>query len=425
MQGEIIAIGDELISGRVLNETSGFIANRLFSAGYRIARITTVGDDPDAIGDALLSALENSRFIIVTGGLGPTSDDITTEVAAMVLGLPLKTNEDLLSRLRQNSHRWGKTPREMIEKLSLLPDGAQVLEPGGSVSGFLIDHEGVNVFFLPGVPEQAERLLVGSVLPRLHTAISPGFLVRQRVYKVFGLNETEINAAIMGLDDSDGISIGYYPVFPEVHVTVTSRDQNHTTVETTLANVCKRLESSLGRNIVATDDDTIETVLGRLLTKRKAMLATAESCTGGLVASRITKIPGSSEWFERGVITYSNRAKSEILGIPEDTIRLHGAVSRETAIGMAEGIKSLSRADYALAITGIAGPAGGSPEKPVGTVYIAMAMPQKTACERFLFPGGRQKIQILTAETALDWLRLHLKHDTFIPGYRPSGGNNC
>ncbi len=414
MRGEIIAIGNELTSGRVMNATSGFAASRLFSAGYPINRITTVGDDPKDIRDVITHAMTRSRFVIVTGGLGPTTDDITNETVSSALGIPLVLNEGIQKRLMAHGKTWGSTRADMIRKLAYLPKGAQVLDPLGSAAGYALEHRGVSFFFLPGIPEQMERLLVEAVLPRLHALVSPDF-IRCRTYRTFCLLETEINAMVGDLAHGDLVTIGYYPVFPEVHVTVTARDHDGRAVDAVFLAVCKETEARLGENIVAIDDDTLESALGRLLTERGGLLATAESCTGGLIASRITRIPGSSAWFDRGVITYSNRSKIEILGVPEDVLERHGAVSEETALHMVEGIVRIAHVPFGIAVTGIAGPSGGTEEKPVGTVHIAIATPDWTASHRFCFSGTRSMIQKSTAETALDWLRRTLQYGTRLP----------
>ena len=420
MHGEIIAIGDELISGKVLNTTCGFVANRLFCSGYQITRITFIGDDPDAIRGCMLSAIERSEYVIITGGLGPTSDDITNEAVAKALGRHLVLNKEILGKIREAERHLAR-PLPLWEKLAWLPEGAEVLNPEGHSAGYLLIHQDVPLFFLPGVPEQLEAHMVQQVLPRLRGLTAPKMAVMQQTFKVFGLSETEINVLFKDLESSqDGLSIGYYPNSPEVNVTVTVKGLNSERVAEVFGMACKTIEELLGRYIVAVNEDTLEAMVGRLLLKNGGVLALAESCTGGLLGQRVTSVPGSSEWFDRGVITYSNKSKKELLGISPETLSRYGAVSYQTAEEMANGIRRLSDASYGLAITGIAGPSGGTPQKPVGTVYIAMATPEKTAIERFHFPGTRHMVQALAAETALDWLRRYLIYDTYVPGYRPA-----
>jgi len=422
MYGEIVAIGNELISGRVVNTTSSFAASKLFAAGYPVNRITTIGDDPESIRVCLLAAIGRSRFVLVTGGLGPTSDDITNEVVAKALGRRLALNQEILNKIRQAGSKWGLTPLAMREKLAWLPEGAEVLNPNGRAAGYVLQQDGVPVFFLPGIPHQLEDHMVQQVLPRLDRVISVRSTSKQRTFKVFGLLETEINAMIGDLDlDVEGISIGYYPNFPEVYLTLTAKHDDPETADASFRSVCQLVEGKLGRNVVARDDETLEGILGRLLSERGMTLALAESCTGGLIGCRLTSIPGSSGWFERGVVSYSNRSKQDLLNVSPDTLARYGAVSEHTAREMAEGIRTQAGTDFGLAVTGIAGPSGGTHEKPVGTVFIAMATPEKTPCYRFLFPGSRNAVQVLAAETALDWLRRHLSDGEDLPGYRPAG----
>ena len=419
MFGEIIAIGDELISGKVLNTTSTFAAKQFFSAGYPVSRITAVGDDPENIEDCLLAAIKRSGFVIITGGLGPTEDDITNEVVSRVLGRPLVVNQAIMDRLESPECHCGLSSPRFKRKLAMLPQGAEFLNPRGHAAGYLLVHEKVPLFFLPGVPKQLEDHMINQVIPRLSQMLDHGLTIRQRTFKVFGLQETEVNEMLESLEaDAKGFSIGYYPNFPEVHITVTLKGEHGPDVNQAFFGMCEKVEALLGDYVIALDDETLEDVLGRLLTERGSMLALAESCTGGLIGHRVTRVPGSSHWFEHGVVTYSNRSKEYLLGVPAATIRRHGAVSRPTAIAMAQGVRERSGVDFGLAVTGIAGPEGGTPDKPVGTVYIALSTPEKTVAERFFFPGRRHMVQDLAAETALDWLRRYLRYDSYVPGYR-------
>ncbi|HID98439.1 MAG TPA: CinA family nicotinamide mononucleotide deamidase-related protein [Thermodesulfobacteriaceae bacterium] len=422
MYGEIIAIGDELVTGRVLNTTSGFAASKLFSAGFQISRITSIGDDPDIIDHCLHAAIARSDYVIITGGLGPTSDDITNEVVAKSLGRKLVLHKSILEKIRRLESQWNLDPNPLREKLAWLPDGAKLLNPDGHAAGYLLEHDGTPLFFLPGIPEQLEDMMVAQVLPRLDKYITRRLAVRQRTFRIFGKSETEINLLVEKLEFTrDGLSIGYYPDGPEVNVTVTVKGLDLEEVKYNFDKTCNTVEKLMERSIVAVDPETLEAVTGRLLLEAGCTLAVAESCTGGLMAHRITSVPGSSQWFDRGVVTYSNISKEELLGVSHDTLTSYGAVSSQTAIEMALGVRRVAGTSFGLAITGIAGPAGGSREKPVGTVYISMVTPEKAVCERFMFPGTRHMIQALASETALDWLRRYLRYGSYIPGYRPTG----
>ncbi len=385
-----------------------------------MTRITSIGDDPDDIEECLLTAIKRSEYVIITGGLGPTTDDITNDAVSKALKRDLVINEEILEKIRRAQQR-PVNPIHLPEKLAWLPEGAEVLNPEGHAAGYLLIHDGTPLFFLPGVPEQLEEHMVQQVIPRLNKLIAKKMTVKQQTFKTFGLSETEINTMLEKLESNqDGLSIGYYPNFPEVNVTATVKGLNPEEVESTFNTACETIEQLLDRCLVAMDENTLEAVLGRLLLENDGNLALAESCTGGLLSKRVTGIPGSSEWFDRGVIAYSNKSKQDLLGVSGETLSRYGAVSSQTAGEMANGVKRLADTSYSLAVTGIAGPTGGTPQKPVGTVYIGLATREQTVVERFFFPGTRHTVQALAAETALDWLRRHLIYGTYVPGYRPA-----
>ncbi len=421
LKGEIIAIGDELVSGRELNTTSSFAAARLFDAGHEIRYMTVIGDEPSDIKGALHLALQRSSYIIVSGGLGPTSDDITNEAVAAALGLELQEDGQVADTIRRMEHEYNTSfSEEFTRKLTMLPAGAMVLNPHGTAAGYELVHDGVHLFFLPGVPEQLREHLVERVIPRLNQLDPMRKKIRQKIFKLFGLTETQVNERLQDLPDLDqGIRLGYYPVFPEVHLSITVKGEDSPHVNQVFDAAVDRVESEFHNEIIATDSGSLEATVGNLLRKRGVMLAVAESCTGGLVGKRLTDVPGSSSWFERGFITYSNSAKMELLGVSMDTLQQYGAVSSEAATEMVQGAAMRSRAQSAIAITGIAGPGGGSAEKPVGTVFIALLVGDDLMVHRFLFHGSRDEIRAITSETALDWLRRYLAYGSKLPGYRP------
>ncbi|WP_456430749.1 competence/damage-inducible protein A [Thermosulfuriphilus sp.] len=418
VQGEIIAIGDELISGRVTNTTSFYLARRLFDLGYPVVRILTIGDSPQEIKEALKKALSRASFVIVSGGLGPTTDDITNEAVAEALSRRLHFFPEIMSRVEARLEELGRQVLPSHKKLALLPEGAEVLDREGWAAGYLLVEGEKPVFFLPGVPRQLEDLFEREVIPRLRRFIPQRVSIRQRVLKVFGLQETEVNLRLEEIARGlQGLKVGYYPVFPEVHITLTSLARDEVSAGDLLEEATIKVREALGPFVFGEGQETLESVVGRLLRHRSARVAVAESCTGGLIASRFTRVPGSSAWFDRGVVTYSNEAKVEILKVPKEIIDSRGAVSRETAAAMARGMLAISGVDYALSVTGIAGPSGGSPQKPVGTVFIALAQRERVKVQRFQFSGTRHMIQLITSETALDWLRRHLAYGEDIPGY--------
>ncbi len=421
VQGEIIAIGDELLCGRVINTTSSFAARQLVSAGYSISKITIIGDKPEDIKKSLLESIDRAAFILVTGGLGPTTDDITNEVVADALGLKLVLNEHIMNKILAMEKRLGLDHLPMREKLAWLPEGAELLNPEGSAAGYMLSYKGIPLFFLPGVPSELEDHIVNQVLPRMEKLMfNKRLVVKQHIFRVFGLQETDINTMFLDIEpENDDITIGYYPNFPEVHISVTVKGKDANNVSKTFTEVCKRVRGLLRDYIVAEGEETLESVLGNLLREKDARLSLAESCTGGLIASRITRTSGASEWFDHAVVSYSNSAKENALGVSHDTISKYGAVSYECCMEMLKGVSS--KTEYGLAVTGIAGPSGGSEEKPTGTVYIGLKTPDKYIVEHFWFPGNRNRVQEMTAETALDWLRRYLVYGTYVPGYRPVG----
>ncbi len=413
MKGEIIAIGDELTSGRIFNTTSGFAARHLFDAGYEIYAMHTIGDTPELIGEALQRAIDRVDFVIVTGGLGSTDDDLTTEAVSKALNRPTMPNLEILSQIRSYLDRISSNPVSPLEKLAWLPRGAEALKPKARMAGYQLVHQGKPIFFLPGVPGQMEQLLLEEVLPRLTAWYSdPQRGTLQRLLRIFGMNEYEVNEKIATLNLDKSIKVGYYPVFPELHISLTIQNKESEVCKTLLANATKSIYNCLGDVVYGQNQDSLEQIVGRLFVKKKLKLAIAESCSGGMVSQRITRVPGSSEYFIGGITSYADSMKSEYLGVPAEVLEKHGAVSREVAEAMAIGIQQGTGADVCLSITGIAGPDGGSAEKPVGTVYMGIATATECTVKLFYFDGNREQIQELTTSTGLDQIR-RLLQDNF------------
>lgn len=409
MRVEIIAIGDELTSGRILNTTSSFAARQLFDAGYEIYAMHTIGDTPTLIGEALKRAINRVDAVLVTGGLGMTDDDMTNEAVSKALNRPTMPNLEILANIRQHLDNITREPVGQLEKLAWLPEGAEVLNPSSRMAGYMLVHDDKPVYFLPGVPRQMKQLLVEHVLPGLATWGEDHKLsTYHRIFRIFNLPEAEVNRRINSLDLNRAAHIGYYPVFPEVHLSLTIRDIEPENAEKLFISSCKAIDTVLGDSIYGHDRDNMETIVGKLLVNHNMLLAVAESCTGGLISQRLTNIPGSSEYFLGGIVSYANSLKTRYLGVAEKQLETYGAVSRETAETMAAGVLRQSGADIGLSITGIAGPGGGSEEKPVGTVYIGIATPGGNWVSKFLFDGDRQQIRELSAQTALDLVRKYL-----------------
>jgi nicotinamide-nucleotide amidase len=410
VRGEIIAIGDELTSGRILNTTSYFAAGQLFAAGHEIVAMTTIGDDPVLIGKTLLTSLGRSEFVIVTGGLGATSDDLTNEAVMDALARPVTFYPEIMAQIRAGSKHAPENVRLSLEKLAWLPAGAHALKFDATMAGYFLVHEGKPIFFLPGVPHEMKELLAETVISRL--AVWEGEemrRVRQRLYRVAGLPETEINQRLASLEGRDQrLKIGYYPVLSEVHVSLTVAGKDLDATEKLFADSDREIRELLGKNLYGTDEESLEQVVGGLLAGQGLTLALAESCTGGRIAAQLTGVPGSSAYFLGGVVAYSNDLKSKVLGVNENTLARFGAVSCETARAMAEGVRRITGADFGLAVTGIAGPSGGSPEKPVGTVCFGLASAATTRDLRVVFRGDRWQVQEAATHQALDLLRLTL-----------------
>lgn len=402
MIGEIIAVGDELTSGRIINTTSAFAARQLFLAGHRVQAMSTIGDTPKLIGEALKRAVGRADFVLVTGGLGPTSDDLTNEAAAEALERPSTLHPEILAKIR--AQPWADL--SALEKLAWLPQGAELLSAEERMAGHLLVHDAVPVFFLPGVPSQAEKLLTEIVLPRLAGWRGGSrSAVRTRLYKTVGLCECEINQRLLALEGDRRLAIGYYPVGGEVHISLSVAETSEAVTERLFQQADERISAALGEQLYGTDTSCLAQVVGTLLRSKSLTLAAAESCTGGLISAKITAVPGCSAWFTGGVVAYSNQLKEGLLGVDTELLRQHGAVSKPVAEAMAAGIARCSGADLALATTGIAGPDGGTVDKPAGTVYIALW--QQGAVQACLhhFCGSRHDIQEMTATAALDVVR--------------------
>ncbi len=415
MRGEIIAIGDELTSGRILNMTSHFAAHHLFAGGHEIVAMATIGDSPELIGQALIKALDRADFVIVTGGLGPTSDDLTNEAVASALNRPPTLHPEILLKIEAylaHSKISGQLQGNGVnlEKLAWLPAGAVVLKPEASMAGYLLVHAGKPVFFLPGVPHEMKELLTDCVIPRLaEWQQGERRFVTQRLYRIFGLGETEINQRVCHLEAHNSmIRLGYYPVFPEVHLNLTAIGKSQEETDGLFAMVDHKIREAIGPFIYGVGEETLAAIVGGLLRNKGLTLAVAESCTGGLLSALITSVAGSSAYYPGGVTTYSNAMKVKVLDVPSALLERYGAVSGETALAMARGIRQLTGADIGLSVTGIAGPDGGSVAKPVGTVFFGLDWQGALSHCRHQFSGKRGEIQSLSAQTGLDLIRRRL-----------------
>ncbi len=417
MHGEIITIGNELTSGRTVDLDSCYAANRLTASGLRVTRIVTVGDDYELVSEVLKKAVERSRFVIVTGGLGSTEDDRTAAIVSKSLKRPLCLDQHLLEKITRHARARRIRITPSLEKMAWLPQGYRVLSPEGRACGFSLVEDEVHLYFLPGVPEQMRYLMDEVVLPEILSLYKTVPVIRQRVLKVYGLSEPEITEIFRGYQPVPGdVDFGFYPQFPENHITITLKGAKGPEVTKDLDRVEREVRELLGACVFATGNGTMEEAVGIGLMEKALTLSVAESCTGGLVGHRLTGVPGSSRYFQGGVVVYSNRSKVDLLCVQQETLERYGAVSDETVREMARGVRDRIKTDLGFAITGIAGPDGGSEEKPVGTVHMGLATGEEIFSRRYRFWGDRHEVKMNAATMALDWVRRFLNGDPFLPG---------
>ena len=417
MVGELVTVGDELLSGRVVNSNAAHIARHLGLAGYELRWMTVVGDLEADIVASLVTAMDRAAFVLVTGGLGPTTDDRTGSAAAKALGRPLQRDpvswHILVSHLEKR--KMAMTPE--IAKMADLPAGAQRIDLTRPRAGFFIGDAGKPLFFLPGVPEEMADMLREFVVPTLQIRLPVSGGVRTRLLRTFGLQESEVGGRLAGLEEQyPALRLGYLPRYPENHLALTVRGATPEAAQDLLDEIVEEVSRRLGRRFIYGEgDDTLEMVVGRLLQERREILALAESCTGGLIANLVTNAPGSSAYLDRSLVTYSDGAKIELLAVPAATISQFGAVSAETTQCMVRGLIHGS-VTMALAATGYAGPTGGTPAAPVGTVFLALSYRGRERVRGFRFRGSRWEIKSLTAHTALNWMRCAMIDEGFLVG---------
>lgn len=404
---EVLIIGNEIITGRIADTNSNFIARKLFELGINLTRITTINDKKEIIEAGLKEALKRSDLIFTSGGLGPTPDDNTTAVAAKLLNRRLNLDESLLTRLEKYFAKLKKTMPESLTRQALVPQGAIVLEnPAGMAPGLILKQENKALILLPGVPIELEKIFVTGVVPYLDClgqfAAPPQ---AARTIRTTNIAEAEIFEKISRyFTHHKTVEIAYLPQPSGVDIVIsTEKDKK------LLAACEKEIVSRLTPYVYGFNSTNLEEIVGQILRKEDLTLATAESWTAGLVVDRITNVPGSSEYFIGGVVAYSNDIKKLICGVKQETLKKFGAVSKETVIEMAAGIKEHFKTNVGLSISGITGPTGGTAEKPVGLVYLGIATKRGTKFEERMFSGNRRMIKEQSAMAALDLLRRTLE----------------
>ena len=409
MRAEIIATGTELLSGGVLDTNSLFLSEELLLLGIETAYKTVVGDGEKDMEEAFRRARDRVGVLIITGGIGPTEDDITRKVIAKIVKKRLVLNEDAHKAIHSRLAGRGKEVLVANDRQALIPAGARLLRNSvGIAPGFFLDEENTFIAVLPGVPREMRAMFTEELRPVLEERFAGKLFIRRRVLHTCGMSESAVNQAIQAILQSGEPAVGLTARETGVDIRIISHQASAEQAQALVDRTDAVIRKMLGDAVYSADGQAMEEVVGALLKQRRLKLAVAESCTGGLIGARITNIAGSSEYFERGVVTYSNASKTEMLGVPAELIGHHGAVSSEVAAAMAQGIRQAAKTDLGLSVTGIAGPDGGSEQKPVGLVYTALASSQgvKTTEHRFL--GDREQIRARAAQMALDMVRRHL-----------------
>jgi nicotinamide-nucleotide amidase len=410
----LISTGDEVVEGRTVDTNASFLADRIAPLGFDVVSKITVGDYPDRIAWAWNRSLESADVVISTGGLGPTADDLTNETLAKVAGVELQLNEEQADKIRDLFKRLRRTMPENNLRQAMLPEGAVVVENElGTAPGYRLEipvgERRPVAVVLPGVPREMHAMCDEQVVPWLLTLVGDDdHTVLSRTFQTFGMAESAVDEALEDLVPEEEGRVAFRASFPTIAVRLVTSGSK-ADAERRLALHGDAIAERLGGAIYAEGDKKMEEVVGELLTERKLKLATAESCTGGLIGSRITDVPGSSNYYVGGVAAYTNKMKQSALGVSKTTLSMFGAVSEETAQEMALGAREKTGADVAVATTGIAGPGGGTEEKPVGTVAIAIAADSLgedgVRSRMYQLWGTREWIKILTSQVALDWVR--------------------
>ena len=409
LSAEIIAIGSELLTPDRADTNSLWLTEKLNGIGIEVKLKTIVGDDDARLEETIKDSIKRSSVVIMTGGLGPTEDDITRKVAARAMGRRLMLNEKVLEEIAGRFLKWGRKMPEINSRQAMVIEGAEVLgNPNGTAPGMYLEHDGREVVLLPGPPREMRPMFKNFVLPKL-TAKAGDVRVVRRVLRVAAMGESAVDeriAPVYSQYKNPQTTILFNRSEIEIHLTAQAKTEQD--AELLLDGLAGQIEERLGDAIFAFRGETMEEIVGLRLAVNGFTLAVAESCTGGLVAQRLTEIPGSSVYFVEGVVAYSNEAKVRTLGVDEELIARHGAVSAEVAEAMAEGVRRRADTDFGISVTGIAGPGGGSEEKPVGLVYIALADDAHTEHRKLMLPGDRHLIRWRSSQAALDLLRRRL-----------------
>jgi nicotinamide-nucleotide amidase len=407
VRAEIVSVGTELLLGQITDTNAVFLSQDLAARGIDVLHRSTVGDNLERLEAALRLALSRADIVITIGGLGPTQDDLTREACSLATGIPLVPDPDSERAIRDFFARRRVPFNEANLKQALKPErGTNLKNPNGTAPGCVFDCGERSVICLPGPPAELRPMWLNEAVPWLASrGFTPSEVLRSRVLRFVGIGESLLEPKVRDLMSSSNPTLAPYAKTGEVHLRITAKAPDEETARAMIAGMERAVRERAGEWLYGVDDETLEAVVVREALKRNVTLATAESCTGGLISSRITDVPGSSGAFLMGAVCYANEAKTGILGVPPGMIAAHGAVSEEVAIAMAEGARRRSGADVAVSDTGIAGPSGGTPEKPVGLVWIGISSAKGSRAERHLFAGDRATVKLRASQAALALLR--------------------
>lgn len=405
MKAVIVTIGDEITSGLKANTNASYLAQRLRRIGIAVSSITSVGDDPDQVVDVLTRAAEESPLVLVTGGLGPTDDDITRRALAQAMGTRLVVDQGTLAHIDERYAGRGLKAPDAVRDMAMVPEGARVMaNPAGTAPGLGVMLGEARVYVLPGVPAEMRAIFEAGLMDELHGLGGRSF-IRTRVLRTVGITESEIAAALAAVAGELGCDLAYLPEDTGVNLVITAQSGHEGEALRALNRASDLILARIGGKVYSADGDDIHCVVAKLLLHSRTTIALAESCTGGLVSHLLTEVPGISACLERAVVTYADEAKTALLGVSADVLERHGAVSAEVAEDMAVGVRESAGTDLGLSTTGIAGPSGGTDLKPVGLVYMGLA--RRDGCEvaKHILLGTREAIKKRAAARALDMVR--------------------
>jgi len=411
MNAEVISVGTELLLGQIVDTDAPLVAQTLSRYGISLYHRTTVGDNHDRLLETLKTALSRANIVITIGGVGPTMDDITKQTVAEALEVPLVSDVQHREWLEKTASARGRTniPETYFKQADIPAQGRGIPNTTGTALGAIFESQGKVAICLPGPPNELIPMLNLAVEPYLAEKVSgERIVIQSRVLRIVGMGEPVVEEKIADLIPASNPTVAPYAKTGEVHLRITARAPDESAARKLTEPVEAEIRKRLGDTVYGTDAETLESVVVRLLTDRGLTVAAAESCSGGLIAKRITDVPDSSKVFGLGLVTYSNEAKMQFLGVPEADLAAHGAVSPEVARQMALGARKISGADLAVSVTGIAGPSGGTDQKPVGTVHVGFAWPGGVVSEHHQFLGGRADIAYRSSQAALALIRTYL-----------------